>query len=247
MNMKRINALIVGTVLASALSAQEREWELPKPEQVGVIEMETTPTLWRGTFYPNGSARLDYGGAGDPNPQKTAPEGSFSFEKVYNLLTPLLKPERDGREDTHVVFFMSGTKMYGGFIKQTEENKKVVRALMHELADKATVHVTFHSEDLFEELLATKPFILGDEPFARDEKARRISGTSRPPMTEAKGVSEQAQPTVGEASKIDTTPKEPVLGQGEGGSQTPSRLWLYVGILFILCIGTALWRIRRKR
>ena len=54
-------------------------------------------------------------------------------------------------------------------------------------------------------------------------------------------------PTATPPAPVETP--DPVVEDetSEGEAQTPSRLWYYVAILSVLCAGTALWFIRKKR
>jgi len=257
MKMKQISALIIGVLLASETLAQERE--IPKPDQVISIWLETKPTLWRGWFYSNGEATLDYGGAGGPNPQMDTPPGSFPLEEVYSRLVPCLK--QDGA--ISVVFFMGGTNMYVGYIEQTEKNKAVVRKLMQELYEKATIPGPYCPREEFEEYLATRPFILGDLPplfeykkaysraqrekaevFMRDDviMIRAMQGRTLPsPEEEERAIAEELAKRTAKIDFADMT-------KGDDADKPPTnRPWLYVCILSTLCAGAVIWFIRKRR
>ena len=261
MKMKQISALMVGVWRVSETLAQERE--IPKSEQVISIELKTTPTLWRVWFYSNGVATLDYGGTGGPNPQMDTSPESFPIKEVYSLLAPLLKPRRDHREDTFVVFSMGGTNMYVGYIEQAEESKAVVRKLMQELYNKATIPGHYYSKEVFEEVLATRPFLWGDLPplfeydkayrsanrekieaFMRDDVIMRWAMQGRifsSPEEAKRAIEVELAKWKAEIGFADTTE------ENDADKPPTNRPWLYVGILSALCVGAVLWLIRRKR
>gem|GEM_PF-5935441 len=92
MKMKQITVLMIGTSLALTVLSEEMDTVIPRLNQLK--EIRVSPYRWRGTFYPNGAAKLD-GGIGSGSPVKAvAPKGSFSFEKTYALLLPHLCPAR---------------------------------------------------------------------------------------------------------------------------------------------------------
>jgi len=257
MNMRQVSALILGMVLVPDVPAQEREWELPKPGQVGNIWLETHPTGWRATFYYNGRATLDYGGPGGPNPRADTPPGSISVEEVYSLLLPCLKEGGTTRWDMSVVFFMGGENICVRYIEQTEENKTVVRALLGELLDKATIPGPFFAKEHLEEFLATEPFIDGDLPpifeykkvSSREEREKAAAFMRKNIIRKRAGLRQLPSPEEEERAIDEELAKwKAKCGFPEDeDTPPPNRLWLYAVILSALCAGAVLWLIRKKK
>jgi len=260
--MRQINALILGMALVSGTSAQERE--IPKLEQVGSIWLKTHPTAWEAKFYRGGTATLNYGSGGSLSPQRDTPPGSFPLEEVYNLLVPRLKPERSMTLplDMSVFLFTGNVSTCSWCIEQTEENKAVVRALLGELLDKATIPGHFYSKEQFDEFLATEPFIEGDLPpifeykkaYTREQKEKaevlmRDEVRMRRVMQRRYLASREEEARAIEEELAQWKAERGFPNDEEDDADTPpaNRPWLYAIILSALCAGAILYFIRRKR
>jgi len=289
MKGKRFIVAIVGVLLASAeMPAQEEgktHYErvmamlqeggraVPDFEQVPCITLETSPTRWEGRFFPNGSAILSYGSVEGLNPQAAAPKGSFSFEDVYRLLAPRLKTDEVGM---NVYLHVAGDDINLAWgLPRTEENKEIARKLMRGLSEKALpLHNGVSTKESFEELLATRPLVPGDEPtpsvvsrYSR-RVARAAEGDTKDWMRIKEAMRQMARERRKETGMPDALTDEeeravakdfarrradyglPPKMAEDGPGETPSpsiRLWLYVGALALLCAAAALWIVRRKR
>jgi len=272
MRMKQISVLMAAMVLVSNVLAQERERMPPKLEQVKSITLHTKPARWKGIFYSNGAAKLEWcGGTGFSgfldNTDAVAPRGSFSLKEVYNLLVPCLKLDGDSRTamSVHIEYDTSQETFYGGYLTQTEENKKIVRKLMGRLYNK----VVPRNKGIFEKLLGEHPLLAGDMPVSHVYKedpgqtAFRIAEgdtidwqlmESEPKRRiKERRVAEGLPPILTEKEERDI--KEDIarsqafyesLRESQQG-KAANRPWLYAGILAALCAGIALWFIRRKK
>ena len=271
MRMKQISALMVGMVLVSGVSAQERERTPPKLEQVKSITLKTKPSRWVGIFYSNGAASLEWyvglvssGFLDDTD--AIAPRGSFSLKEVYSLLVPRLKQDGDPKTTMLVhIDSISQETFFGGYLEQTEENKKIVRKLMNRLCNKV---VPRHKET-FERLLGKYPLLTGDMPTSRvykedpDQIAFRIAEgdtidwelmESEPKRRiKERRIAEGLPPVLTEEEERaikESIAKSQAFYESLRESQqgkAASRLWLCVGILSALCAGAVFWLIRRKR
>ena len=276
MKMKQIGAVVIGMLLVSETLAQERERTPPKVEQVKSITLKTKPSRWVGVFYSNGAAKLEwYGGTGSSGLDNTdafAPRGSFSFKEVYNLLVPRLQQDGDGK--TTMLVHIDNTSQetfFGGYLEQTEENKKIVRKLMNRLCNKV---VPGHKET-FERLLREYPLLSGDMPVSRvykedpNQTAFLIAHNDTIDWDRIKeGIRRSVKERREETGMPDALTEEeeravakelaqwrgyyglpPEMAEDDsGGTPSPAnRPWLYVGILSALCAGAVLWLIRRKR
>jgi len=255
--MKQIAVWFVGLLLVSEASAQEEDMSKFGVDQVFWISLRTSPTLWDGVFYRNGSAELKWGGSGSFD-MAIAPKGSFSFEEVYNLLIPHLKRGRDRRDDTGIVLVADPKTSMGGCLVNTEETRAIVRALMFELRDKASPS----SKEIFEERLARYPLLQGDEPvpyvyknFDRRGYWNARKDTEDPAMWEGwmkwredeiKRVEAIQKAERGQASAKAEAGFSDTTKRGDEEKSPPIRPWLYAALLAVLC-AVALWIVRRKR
>ena len=185
MKTREVVVFIIGMSAVAGTLAQERERSIPTLGQVYEITLQTYPTLWAASFYPNGAAMLDFGGAGGFNPQAAAPKGSFSFKEVYDLLVPRMNPNPSERrlpnenltEDQLMQILNSSRDMVVrligtspetscvGYIAHTEENDKAVRTLMFRLRDKVLpIKNGVSDKEKFEGILAKFPFLAVDQP-----------------------------------------------------------------------------------
>ena len=277
MKTKQIGAVIIGVLLASGVSAQEEGRIIPNLEQVKSITLNTSPTQWRGTFYPNGAAKLEWGRDGlFEETDAIAPKGSASFEEIYNMLSPRLKQDGFSSRDMCVYLRVAGdSPTRAWYLEQTEENKEIARTLLNRLYKK----VVPRNEENFERLLNEYAFLIGDDPIShiypkdiqniafcaaeadtidwqaeaeniREFKKAMRAGKGMPdlsPEEEKLAIDEEIARRKAVYEFAKEKLAETTVGQDEGGAQAPSRLWLYVGILSALCVGATLWLIRRKK
>jgi len=252
---------------------QEGGRAVPDFEQVTRITLTTRPARWEGRFFPNGSAILDYGGTGGPNPQAAAPKGSFSFEDVYRLLAPRLKADGEGM---YVCLYVaSGELNLAWGFPPTEENKEIARKLMRGLSEKALpLNNGVSTKKEFERLLATHPLVPGDEPtpFVVSRYSKRAALATEGDTKDWKRIKEDMRQSVKERriamGMTDSLTEEeeravakefvrrrasyglsPEMAE-DGSGETPSppiHLGFYGGILAVLCVGIAFWFIRRKK
>ena len=156
--------------LTLATSGADAKTLFPSLEKVTEIRLGFhSEAEWRGRFFTNGVARLAYGKQTlmDAVDMAQAPEGSFHFKDIYNILAPYLKQGQVvDTTNTMAVGFVLGSSGKGFYI----EDKEIMRKLMHELRDKT---IPLHKSS-FENLLSTKPLVPNDNPsqffYDHDEK-----------------------------------------------------------------------------
>jgi len=199
MKAKQISALIVGVLIVSDVSAQEELKTIPSIERVKYITLETSPTLWEGSFHTNGAARIVWRGNGATDYVAAAsPKGSFSFENIYSTLVPRLEQAGSTNRDMRVVLYgrdyessfmrqIRGTRpgpddfTYTGYLRHTRENKKVVRELMSSVRDQSVPR----EKETFEAMLRDYPLVTGDKPVARVYRKDLHDAASRAALEDA--------------------------------------------------------------
>ena len=274
MKMKQIAIVIAGVLLAAKTQSQEEVKSIPRMEQVREFSLITSHhTSWKVSVYPNGAALLLWGGIGSLGPfdeaGAVAPRGSCSFKEVYNLLTPRLKPFGSYGVDMTVRFRgVSTNDSCVHYLDNTEENKEIVRKLMRGLYRKV---IPGYKEG-FEKTLRERPFVQGDEPitYRYGEKA---DGTAfmaaledlRPeiPDEDEKRVIDarlkilelagHELPATDAGGVIPSNPEaaQPVVQPPPPGSEPPPSTSPYllpsIAAALALCVGTALWLVRREK
>jgi len=260
MKKKWVLLLIVGVLLVSDLLSESSNTSVPSIDQVTEINLRSAHTSWRGYFYPNGSARLVYG-TGIPG-VGVAPEGSFSFEEIYNLLIPHLKQDFDRmtvKWPVSVGVYTENQVTVQSWRLIPElypKDKEIMETLMYGLRDKV-VHDdnAISDRQLFEKAIKEAPLIPGDDLIGRNKKSSNAARQGSTVDNDKTQVSSPSRETVQPDTTENETPVEPTAGQapvieegGSAGTPTPTgHLWLYVGIPSTLCVGAVLWFIHRKR
>ena len=243
MKMKQISAVIIGVLLLSDVSALEGERVIPSLDQVKSIKLSARPTLWEGTFYPDGSATLEWGGSGLLD-KAGIPKGRISFEEVYNILAPHLKPKNDRGKVMPVFLRVAGDEPARAWYIHAEENKGLVQTLMFNLRDNVNPDdCGILGWKSFEERLRDYPLVPGGILINHDKKDNNTTQKETPINKDR----EQVSPPNREAAPPDTSPEETPVTEDEGRATTssPSRLWLYA--LIPLGLFAVLWLAYRKR
>ena len=182
-----ILALLTATGCANTTPVNDFEWLVNPPAWTGSVDLVTAIFVhtgpWIGDFSPDGSARLVYGAGPGAD---IAPEGSFSFEEIYNLLLPFLKRH----ENEKAAARESGGAVVGGFGRARNRekimggsftaayshfgwsfpiaDKNVMRRLMYGLRDKIGGEGGYRSHAHYEGLLRKHPLVPGDPPNGGD-------------------------------------------------------------------------------
>ena len=167
-----IGIWVAGIVLTPTVFAEEVE--LSELDFNNVREIYVYVSWERGYahFWPNGAARLDrFPPRHELGEIAIAPAGSFSFEEIYALVAPPLKPNPGQNFTTHVpvIFFLTPSAddqdpRFSSRIK----NEQVLQTLMDGLKEKAVpLNKTF-----LEELHRKYPPVPGKVPdsFRYDSK-----------------------------------------------------------------------------
>lgn len=207
MKLTQLTNVIV-VLLPVILSGVETETFIPSLKNVTEIRVCThthAGAEWRGRFFPNGAARLAYGT--NLLDMAQAPENSFSFEEIYNLLISSLKQDETLNSKTMTVGLVWGSSGKGFHV----EDKEVMRKLMHGLHDKTVPYLKIR----FEELISTQPLVPDDEPsqfvYDYDEEAHfalQLAAWKWSPDKDNEGVwriLKPEPPTVDESWEADRT------------------------------------------
>ena len=175
MKMKRVGALIAGIFFAATALSEGTDVSIPSLDQLKYIRLSLHNISWDAKFHPDGSAMLEYNMTATFPPTANAPEGSFSFEDVYNLLLPHLKQNLESREDMYVSLELVNG-IYGprwedvGYVRFYLEDRETIRKLMYALADKAVPRDdVFVKKEPFENALRTAPLVPGDPPALNED------------------------------------------------------------------------------
>jgi len=266
--------LIAGILAVSAVLAEEAK---PfDPDFSEMTEIMVSHNGWLGRFALDGMATLQKFGASPPDlfwDMAVAPERSFSFEEIYSLVAPYLKPVPVPKSGEYLSIVFE----FGYFPDASDripaiylciENKKVMRTLMYGLRDKVVPH-SGGARAFFEGLLSKYPLVPGDKPtpfaYGWDDEAFLVA------LTNAHSIkSEEAQELISKAFQEPSaeeelaraaelarwkafyeTPREIPDDEEDESEETPTppsnRPWLYAVILSALCAGAVIWFIRRKR
>ena len=232
--MKKIITLFVGTLLVSWALAEEVKMSIPSLDKVQTISLSSLmydPLLWDAIFFPNGAGCISIIGGGHASHAARAEEGMLSFEEIYNLLTPHLKPEREYVEDISV-FFERGVsperRSFGerGWLEDPETIRQLTRLVRDKMKiwDKRQFEQICCERPLFPGYDADgnpvpgyvrKPYVpMGDSPdvFADNPKQPQTAddepkddGTATPPPQPAVQEKPPEPPAV--------TPPEPAVEQ----------------------------------
>lgn len=262
--------VVIGMFCVSEVTAQEGGRSIPDLELVKDISITTRPTLWAGTVYANGAAKLAWGGPGtepsDGN-MAVAPKGSVSIKEAYNLLVPRLKPENDSGKVMYVFLRVADEVNRAWYLENTVENKEIAQTLLRKLC----VKVVPENREKFEKLLHDYPFVSGGEPFphvyskkldfaafqtARESAFGEEERESSKKLSEdlQREKAERGQPAADEGGATATnvaTASLPLTNETqrlEAATALHGRDAVrYLIIPSILCVGIILWLVRRKK
>jgi len=283
MEMKKITTLFVGALLASSVLADDAKVSIPDLDKVKEIALLFDPPGWHARLFPDGSGDAFIAGGGWS--AAVAQENTFSFEEIYNLFLPHLKPNREYVEDINV-FFTRDVSPEGIPIGERGwlGDRETIRKLMHSFRDKMEVRDKGQFEDIFvkhplvwgDDLdgnpipgYARRPYVemVASDPFADDPPAPKDGNAENATPQEARKTGpdngeaqtplpdrEAVRPDAPDSPNSNVATASLPLADGTQRLETvatmgtpPNRLWLYVGILSVLCAGAVLWRIRRRK
>jgi len=176
--MKRISAVMVGMLFASAALAEEAQPFDPNFSEM--TEIRIMYNRWTGIFWPSGEVMLKKLIEFKDECEVMAPPRTFSFEEIYVLVAPHLKPAPvPGPKPADAL----GITFY---FRDTEpdrkrfyiEDQQVIRTLMHGVRDNALPWPPY-DENMAqaERVFSRHPLVPGDEPtpFKYDEETWRIA------------------------------------------------------------------------
>ena len=238
--MKKILTFGICILSAAIGFSQEAIKPIPSLDQLDRVDIDINIAgLWSGQFYSDGSASLTF----SPTDGVYLPEDSFSFEEIYNILVPHLKPFVWSHETMSVYFFL--TDQVAMDLSFSLEDKDIMRKIMYGLCDKmlASPDVVFR-EKLFKELLRKYPLVPGDPPYL---KADEEAGEGE--------VVRSKEEVVGDEGEVADNKEEVGRSKEEvGGAETPvaakkagrPSLLFYVGIGVLACVGAALFLTRKR-
>jgi len=206
--------LISGTLLASSALADDAKVSIPDLDKVKVIALLFDPPGWHARLFPDGSGNAFIAGGGWN--AAVAKENTFSFEEIYNLFLPHLKPNREYVEDISV-FFQRDVSPEGMPIggRGWLGDRETIRKLMYSFRDKME-----WDKEQFKELFAKRPLVWGD-----DLDGNPIPGYVRTPyvkMPECLDPFADDPPAPKDGNAENATPQEArKTGPDNGGAQTP--------------------------
>jgi len=215
MKMKKNVMLFVGALLASSALTEERMMTILSLDKVEVISLHFGSLSWYVRFISDGSGYAYIAGGGPIGVPVSA--GTFSFEEIYNLLVPHLKPNYEYIEDIGVLFdYNVSTKgnpiRGGGFLENTEAISKLILLLR----DKMEIRDTGQLDDL----LLNRPLFPG-----YDADGNPIPGYVRTPyvkMPECLDPFADDPPAPKDGNAENATPQEArKTGPDNGEAQTP--------------------------
>ena len=161
-----ISIWVAGIVLEPDVFAEEAETFEPDFDALTAITVSFGG--WRGWFLPDGAASLERRAAHREFWDKPeAPEGSFSFEELYNLMISHQKPKPvlNPKECLSITFLFNPPDARGlpSFFSFYIEDTQVIRTLMHGLREK-TVPINKEAKACLEEIYSQYPLVPGEEP-----------------------------------------------------------------------------------
>ena len=179
MKMKQMSALVIGALFASSTLAEKAEPFEPNFKEMTAISWGSPDISfrWWGIFLADGSANLN--GYSDDvllGGRLKAPQGSFSFKKIYKIIAPHLKDDYDRAKETLSIAFSYGHYPDVVIKRFYIEDKTAIRTLMYGLRDKA-LPWSDYSKAYLEKAFSKYPLVPGDPPtpFVYNEKAYRIA------------------------------------------------------------------------
>lgn len=247
--MKQTLTLAICMLLATANCAQEKDRPIPTLDKLSGIQIGEA-ARWVGCFYPDGSARLSLG---TWYISSEAPEGSCSFEEIYNALVPHLKLDEDVMhvilnewedEETDLpVFFLA--------------DKEVMRKIMHGLCDNVMPWNEWEKKQI-EEKLRTYPLIPGDPPYLKEGEHIKSEARDQTPVEEEEVTGDAPkEEAIGDKEEVVSS-KEEIVGKEEevvsvveevpAAAKKTGRpsLWFYVGAGVLVCVGAVLFLTRKR-
>jgi len=214
MKTEKIVMLFVGALLTSSAFSEEPKASIPSLDKVKEISLSFSSS-WYARLFPDGGGHVAFPGGGWP--AATAFEETFSFEEIYNLLVPHLKPTREYEEDIGVFFERGvspeGMPFGGGGVL---EDRETIRKLMRLLRDK----MEWDKRQL-EELFVKRPLFSG-----YDADGNPIPGYVRTPyvkMPECSDPFADDPPAPKDGNAENATPQEArkTGPDNNGEAQTP--------------------------
>ena len=246
--MKPILILVISMSFVAPSFSQKTDGLIPSFDKLNGVRLGIG-ARWAGCIFPNGSATLIYGSSDSAD----VPEGSFSFEEIYNLLVPHLKedegaeamwvwlvePEETPEETSLPTFYLA--------------DKEVMRKIMHELCDKAVPTAGPWTKTRFETLLRKYPLVPGDPPYLKAEEhiKSEVKGQKAEVVDEVKeaGVGDREK-GVGDREEVTGAGAEeevpPPVGGGKARKTGRPSLFFYVGAGVLVCVGVVLFLTRRR-
>ena len=273
MKMRQVAIVFAGVLFAAGATSQEGEKPIPHIEKIRKITLITSHhTLWKVSVYPNGAAQLLWGGIGSSGLDGTeavAPRGSGSFNEVYNLLVPHLKPFGSYGVDMTIRFRgVSTNDSCTYYLDNTEENREIVRKIMHGIYRKAIPA----DKAIFEKTLQERPFVQGDRPIiysygknadgaaltaAREDTYPEVLDENEKRFMESfpeMDLSRHRQPAADTGGRTPSSPESlhppvPPTPPESAPPRPKASPYLLPSLAAALafCAGTVLWLTRRKK
>ena len=232
MKMKRNVILIVGLLFASTALSEERV--IPSLDKLEAIVLRLGPGGWdSAVFLPNGAARLNHDLWGF-----WTPEGSFSFEEIYNFIVPHLIQDGYADRDVSVWLYTGQTSTWAMHLRG--RSNEVFRTLMHGIRDKVVKDSTYAE---FEQLLKKHPLVPGDPPYVPTEN--RFVEVAHDDLESLVFEWDMSTPDP-ESDKTIPLETSPVTTPDNEKDEKQSRPWLILGIGILLGLSATAYFVRRK-